>query len=61
MLIVGFFSFLFAAAVVQSLSRVQLCDPMDYSTLGFPVLHHFPELAQINVELIINNELIISW
>ena len=26
-----------------------LCDPMDYSTLGFPVLHHFPELAQTQV------------
>ena len=49
MLIVGIFSFLFAAAVVQSLSRVQLCDPMDYSTLGFPVLHYFPELAETHV------------
>ena len=25
--------------VVQSLSHVQLCDPMDCSMLGFPVLH----------------------
>ena len=31
--------------VVQSLSRVQLCDPMDCSTPGFPVLHHLPELV----------------
>ena len=23
-----------------------LCDPMDCSMLGFPVLHHLPELAQ---------------
>ena len=26
-----------------------LCDPMDCSTPGFPVLHHFPELAQTHV------------
>ena len=26
-----------------------LCDPMDCSTLGFPVLHHLPELAQTYV------------
>ena len=25
-----------------------LCDPMDCSTPGFPVLHHLPELAQTN-------------
>ena len=35
--------------VVQSLSRVQLCDPMDCSTPGFPVLHYLPEFAQIHV------------
>ena len=34
---------------VQSLSRVQLCDPMNCSTPGFSVLHHLPELAQILV------------
>ena len=34
---------------VQSLSRVQLCDPMDCSTPGFPVLHHLPEFAQTQV------------
>ena len=33
-------------AVVQSLSHVCLCDPVDCSTLGFPVLHRFPEFAQ---------------
>ena len=32
--------------VVQLLSHVQLCNPMDCSTPGFPVLHHFPELAE---------------
>ena len=25
------------------------CNPMDYSTPGFPVLHYFPELAQTHV------------
>jgi len=30
-------------------SRPTLCDPMDCSTPGFPVLHHFPELAQTHV------------
>ena len=31
---------------VQSLSRVQLCDPMDCSTPGFPVLHYLLEFVQ---------------
>ena len=35
--------------VVQSLSHVRFCDPMDCSTPGFPVLHHLPELAQTHV------------
>ena len=26
-----------------------LCDPMDCSTPGFPVLHHLPELAQTHI------------
>ena len=30
-------------------SYLPLRDPMDYSTPGFPVLHHFPELAQTHV------------
>ena len=38
-----------AIAVVQSLSRVRLCNPMDCSTPGFPVLHYLPELAQTYV------------
>ena len=33
--------------VVQS--RPTVCDPMDFSTPGFPVLHHLPELAQTHV------------
>ena len=35
--------------IVQSLIRVQLCDPVDCSTLGFPVHHQRPELAQTHV------------
>ena len=27
-----------------------LCDPMDCSTTGFPVLHHLLELAQPHVQ-----------
>ena len=30
-------------------SCLTLCDPMDCSTAGFPVLHHLPELAQTRV------------
>ena len=36
-------------AAVQSLSCLTLCDPMAYSTPGFPVLHHLPEFAQTQV------------
>ena len=35
--------------VVQSLSSVQLCNPVDCITPGFPVLHHLLELAQTDV------------
>ena len=35
--------------LVQSLSCVQLCDPMDCSTPGFPGLHQLLELAQTHV------------
>ena len=34
---------------VQSLSRVQLCDPMDCSTPGLPVHHQLPEFTQAHV------------
>ena len=30
-------------------SCLTLCNPVDYSRWGFPVLHHLPELAQIHV------------
>ena len=35
--------------IVQLLNLIRLCDPMDRSTPGFPVLHYLPELAQICV------------
>ena len=35
--------------VVQSLSHVQLCDPMSCSTPGFPVLHYLLEFAETHV------------
>ena len=35
--------------VVQSLSHLWLCDPMDYSMLGSSVLHYLLEFAQIHV------------
>ena len=35
--------------IVQLLSHVQLCDPMDCPTPGLPVLHRLPELAQTHV------------
>ena len=36
-------------SLVQSLSRVRLCDPMNHSTPGLPVHHQLPELAQTHV------------
>ena len=35
---------------VQSQSCPILCDPKDWSTVAFPVLHHLPELAQTHVQ-----------
>ena len=34
---------------VQLLSHVRLCNPMDYSTPGFPVHHQLPEHTQTHV------------
>ena len=42
----------FFAVVVQLLSHVQLCDPMDCSTPGSSVLHCLLEFAQIHVHWI---------
>ena len=33
-------------------SHLTLCDPMDCSTPGLPVLHHLPELAQTHVHCV---------
>ena len=40
---------LWSSGSIQSLSHVQLCDPMDCSRPGFPVLHQLRELAQTHV------------
>ena len=42
--------------VVQLLSWVLFCDPMDCSTPGLPVLNQCPELAQTHV-----NSYPLSW
>ena len=45
---------------VQSLSRVRICDPMDYSIPGLPVYHHLPEFTQTHVRLVMpSNHLIL--
>ena len=42
--------FVLQYVAVQSVSGCPtLCDPMECSTPGFPVLHHLPELAQTHV------------
>ena len=38
--------------IVQSLSRVGLCDPVDCGLPGFPVLHYLPEFAQTHVHCV---------
>ena len=39
-----------------------LCDPMDCSTPGFPVLHHLPEFAHIHIQSVVmlSNHLILG-
>ena len=44
-----YYSTIFVHFVVQSLSCVQLCDPLDCSMPSFPVLHHIREFAQSHV------------
>ena len=36
-------------SLVQSLSHVRLCDPMNHSTPGLPVHHQLPEFTQTHV------------
>ena len=38
-----------SGVAVQSLSCLTLCDPMDFSTPGFPVLQSLPEFVQTHV------------
>ena len=40
--------------VVKSVSFILLCDPMDCSTPGFPVLHDLPEFAHTHVHQVSN-------
>ena len=47
-LINGFIQYVYYV-VVQSLSHLQLCDPMNCSTPGLSVLHHLLEFAQTPV------------
>ena len=44
-----FYHSVIVLAVVQSVSRVRLCDPVSCSTPGFSVLHSLPEFAQTHV------------
>ena len=39
----------FAIVVVQLLSCLTLCNPVNYRTTSFSVLHHLPELFQTHV------------
>ena len=39
----------FVVFIVQLLSRVWLCEPMNCSTPGFPLLHYFLEFAQTHI------------
>ena len=41
--------FTLVVIVLQSLSHVRLCNAMDCSTPGFPVLHHLPDPTQTHV------------
>ena len=47
----------------QSFSCVWLCDPMDCSMPGFPVLHHLLEFAQTHVKWVVIpfNHLVLSF
>ena len=39
----------YSISSVESLSHVQLCDPMNHSMPGLPVHHHLPEFTQTHV------------
>ena len=45
----SYYNLFSSVQLVQSLSRVLLCDPMNRSKPGLPVHHQLPELAQTHV------------
>ena len=45
----AFFLVIFLGRLLFSHSVMSICDPMDYSTSGFPVLHYLLEFAQAHV------------
>ena len=45
----GLYITVYIGILVQMLSRIRVCDPMDCSTLGFPIHHLLPEFAQTHV------------
>ena len=51
-MLIGHLSICLLASSVQSLSCVWLCNPMDFSTPGFPVHHQLPALTQTQVHQI---------
>ena len=46
-----FLIYIFSKCYCYSVTKLYLtlCDPMDYSMPAFPILHYFPEFAQIHV------------
>ena len=46
---ITFLSVCYCCCFSVAKSYLTFCNPMDYSTPGFPVLHHLPEVAQIHV------------
>ena len=50
-----FFSIAYQSVISVAQSCLTLCDPMDCSTLGFPVHHQLLELAQTHVHWAFNH------
>ena len=48
----SFLFFFFCCCCSATKSCPTLCDPMDCSTSGLPVLHHLTEFAQIHIQLV---------
>ena len=46
------YQFYCCVVVVQLLTLIWLCNPMDCSRPGFPVLHYLPELVQAHVHFV---------